>query len=44
MKRMIIVLIALAMVASVLAAAASRPVDDAARAIDVGKLPDGYRD
>src|SRR5687767_397867 len=46
MKRMILVLIALAMVAGVLAAAARspQPADDAARAIDEGKLPAGYRD
>ena len=45
MKRMIFVMTALAVVASVLAAtAASRPTDGAARAIDEGKLPAGYRD
>ena len=44
MKRMFFVLLALAAVASVLAAAASRPADDAARAIDAGRLPGGYRD
>ena len=45
MKRMLFVLLALAIVASVLAAtAASRPADEAARAIDAGKRPDEYRD
>ena len=46
MKRMVFVLIAVAAVAGVMAATApsSRPADDAARAIDEGKLPDGYRD
>ena len=44
MKRMTFGLIALTMVAGVLAAAASRPVDDATRAIEAGRLPDGYRD
>jgi|SRR5687768_9252679 len=44
MKRMFLVLLTLAVVAVLLAAAASRPADDAARAIDAGKLPDGYRD
>jgi hypothetical protein len=44
MKRMFLVLLTLAVVSLLLAAAASRPADDAARAIDAGKLPDGYRD
>ena len=46
MKRMVFVLIAVAAVAGVMAATApsSRPADDTARAIDEGKLPDGYRD
>src|SRR5688500_19915052 len=47
MKRMIYRSIAVAAVAGIVAAAAapsSRPADEAARTIDQGKLPDGYRD
>src|SRR5918999_2370812 len=45
MKRRLFVLFALAAVAGVLAAtAASQPADEAARAIDAGRLPEGYRD
>src|SRR5688572_33386614 len=46
MIRIVFVLIALVVVACVVAATApsSRPADDAARAIDEGRLPDGYRD
>lgn len=45
-RRMVFVLIAVAAVAGVMAATApsSRPADEAARAIDEGKLPDDYRD
>lgn len=44
MKRMFVALMAVAVVACVLAGASSRPADEAARAIDDGKLPAGYRD
>ena len=46
MGRMRFVLIAVAALASTIAATApsSRPADEAARAIDAGRLPDGYRD
>src|SRR5688572_21344992 len=44
MKRTVVVLIAVAVVAGVLAAPASRPADEAALALAEGKLPAGYRD
>lgn len=46
MKRMLLVAIAAATLVAIVFAQAptSRPADEAARAIDGGKLPDGYRD
>jgi hypothetical protein len=46
MKRIVFVVIGIAALAAVVAATApsTAPADDAARAIDAGKLPDGYRD
>jgi hypothetical protein len=44
MKLALVGLIAVAVVAVVLATPSSRPTDEAAMAIDEGKLPAGYRD